>query len=47
MGNRIQLKGVKRNRHNLAAGRRRRGNCKKSVAEKRRLRILKQRYFIK
>ena len=39
MGNRKQLKGVNKNRHSSKAGTRRRGRCKKSVFEKRRLRM--------
>ena len=42
MGSRTQLKGVKTQRLNSKGGKRRRGKCKKSVAEKRRLRILNQ-----
>ena len=42
MANRTQLKGVKKNRHNSGAGKRRRGKCKKSVVEKRRLRLSAQ-----
>ena len=37
MANRIQLKGVKKNRHNLAAGRRNRSKRKKSVVERKRI----------
>ncbi len=38
MSNRVQLKGCKKNRHRAGAGNRRRAKCRKSVAEKRRLR---------
>lgn len=42
MANRVQLKGCKKNRHRAGAGNRRRAKCRKSVAEKRRLRLLTQ-----
>ena len=42
MANRTQLKAAKNNRHDSKAGKRRRGKCKKSVAEKRRLRLAEQ-----
>lgn len=42
MANRTQLKTVRKNRHNLAAGRRNRSKRKKTVVEKRRLRLLGQ-----
>ena len=42
MAGRKQLKGVKKNRHNSKAGNRRRAKSKKTVAEKRRLRLLRQ-----
>ena len=37
MARRIQLKGIKKNRHNLAAGRRNRSKRKKSVVERKRI----------
>lgn len=43
MANIKQLKGVKRNRHNLKAGRRNRSKRKKSVVERKRLKVLAQR----
>jgi len=42
MSKRTQLKSVKKQRLNSKAGHRRRGKCKKSVAEKRRLRLAGQ-----
>ena len=42
MGRRVQLKGVKQQRLNSRAGHRRRAKNKKSVVEKRRLRLLTQ-----
>lgn len=42
MSNKKQLKGVKKQRLNSKAGHRRRGKNKKSVAEKRRLRLSEQ-----
>jgi len=42
MANYTQLKGTKKQRHSSNAGTRRRGKNKKSVAEKRRLRLLNQ-----
>lgn len=41
MANRNQIKGVKKQRLNSKGGHRRRGKSKKSVAEKRKLRLLK------
>lgn len=43
MANIKKLKGVKKNRHNPKAGRRNRGKRKKSVAERKRLKVLAQR----
>ena len=42
MSNYKQLKTVKKTRHSSKAGHRRRGKSKKTVAEKRRLRLLEQ-----
>lgn len=42
MSNYKQLKTVKKQRLNSKAGKRRRSKCKKSVAEKRRLRLSEQ-----